>query len=143
MFKSYNMKSRQEIKERWESKERWEFINYGCYCYQISDEGRIKSFQYKDTRVLKQQLHKGYLCIGLSLKGIKKVKQVHRLVAFSFVDNPDPKNKIYVNHLDGDKTNNHYTNLEWCTSSENQKHSYATGLHPKPKYFLGNKGLTI
>ena len=64
--------------------------------------------------------------MGLSKDSKSKYKAVHRLVARLFVNNPD--NKPEVNHIDGDKSNNHYTNLEWVTRSENMKHGYETGL---------------
>lgn len=52
---------------------------------------------------------------------------VHRLVAMTFVKNPN--NYPEVNHIDGNKENCHYSNLEWCTRSQNAKHAHDTGLH--------------
>ena len=53
---------------------------------------------------------------------------VHRLIAEIFVYNPDPSNKNVVNHIDGNKKNNHASNLEWVSYSENNLHAYKTGL---------------
>lgn len=47
------------------------------------------------------------------------------MMAFKPVENME---KLEINHIDGDKTNNKLSNLEWCTGSENQKHAFATGL---------------
>lgn len=58
--------------------------------------------------------------------GTKKHKRIHQLVAFLFVDNPDGKK--CVNHLDGNKSNNAWWNLEWNTHAENNEHARRTGL---------------
>lgn len=60
---------------------------------------------------------------------------VHRLVATTFIPNTDSK-KIFVNHIDGNKQNNHVSNLEWATPSENCTHAYQTGLRPDNKHVL-------
>ena len=56
----------------------------------------------------------------------RKEYSVHRLVAMKYI--PNPQNKEQVNHKDGDKTNNHYTNLEWVTNKENHEHAVENGL---------------
>ena len=65
----------------------------------------------------------GYLLINTS----KKQYLMHRIVAETLIPNPD--NKPTVNHKDGDKKNNHPSNLEWSTYTENQIHAYANGLN--------------
>lgn len=64
----------------------------------------------------------GYLCVSLKTDSGWKNFSVHRLIAQCFLPNPD--NKPCVNHKDGNKHNNAVSNLEWCTYSENEKHSY-------------------
>ena len=93
----------------------------------------------------------GYVRAKLSLdSGVKRMR-IHRLVADAFLSNPE--NKPAVNHIDGNKKNNKVENLEWCTHSENEHHSYRTlgKQHPKllPKSIsieaikLRNAGITI
>lgn len=68
----------------------------------------------------------GYKLINLSKNGKATSFRVHRLVADHFIPNVD--NKPFVNHLDGDKTNNKVENLEWATEKENSEHAVASGL---------------
>ena len=68
----------------------------------------------------------GYQIVDLSRDGFRKHYLIHRLVALYFLDNID--NLPAVNHKDGVKVNNHVTNLEWCTSSQNTLHAQALGL---------------
>lgn len=89
--------------------------------YYISSDGRVFSERY--YKELKQEeTNKGYLRVHLFNDGIDLRESVHRLVAKCFVANPE--NKPQVNHIDGNKHNNDRSNLEWCTVSENVKHSY-------------------
>ena len=94
--------------------------------YWISENGKVISlFRGK---ILSSRLNEnGYEMVSLSSNGYDlKTHLVHRLVAGEFV--PNLKNKPQVNHINGDKSFNHYSNLEWCTSKENIIHAYQTGL---------------
>lgn len=117
--------------EVWKDIERYEGI------YQVSNMARIKSLdridcrgQHRKERVLKQAFDSdGYCIVTLSKERIGITKKVHRLVAQAFI--PNPEDKPEVNHIDGVKSNNQISNLEWATSCENQKHSRRIGLHPE------------
>lgn len=96
--------------------------------YEISWCGRV--YSPKTDTILKQRTHTGgYKMVTLWIKGKQHDRYIHRLVAQACLLNPD--NKKYVNHKDGDKTNNCEWNLEWVTASENQKHAYANGLNSR------------
>ena len=107
--------------------------------YQVSNCGRVKSFQKDKIKILKSSVSPfGYLRVVLCKDFNKKNRFVHVLVAQAFIPNPD--NKPQVNHIDGNKKNNHVSNLEWMTRSENIIHAFANGLsksgckHGKAKF---------
>jgi hypothetical protein len=69
------------------------------------------------------------MCVGLYKNKSRKSYQVHRLVAMTYIPNPD--NLPQVNHKDGNPLNNHVANLEWVTQSENMQHGISLGLIDK------------
>lgn len=104
--------------------EQWKVIDEH---YQISSFGRVKSFWHGKAKILKPVvLPNGYLRISLIIGGEKKGGMIHRLVAENFLPNHD--SNLVVNHIDGQKLNNHVSNLEWCTQQENVKHAVKRGL---------------
>ena len=72
----------------------------------------------------------GYYVVNLHKNGVGNVIPVHILVARAFIENTD--NMPTVNHKDGDKHNNHVSNLEWVSFSENNSHALENGLR-KPR----------
>lgn len=109
--------------------ELWKDIDGYDGMYKVSNIGRVYScpkYRHKG-KILKLHICKnGYLTVGLSKNKKRKNFLVHRLVGMEFVPNIDKKPEI--NHIDGNKKNNNCNNLEWVTSSENQKHSFELGL---------------
>lgn len=106
--------------------------------YEVSNLGNVKSLErnivrkdgtnyYIPERILRPcKSSKGYLNIGLNKNGRAKSYKVHRLVAEAFI--PNPENKLEVNHINADKTDNRVDNLEWATRKENVQHSIDEGL---------------
>lgn len=86
--------------------------------YQISNFGRVKSFYFKNPRILKPHKVKGYSNVELYKNKKKKQFYIHRLVMENFcpIEN---MNVLDVNHKDENKSNNHISNLEWMTHKDN------------------------
>lgn len=102
-------------------------INNQETLYEISEYGDIRNIQR--NKILKPQTTQyGYKRIILSVNKKPKNFNVHRLVAQTFLEE-NVNNLPYVNHKDGNKENNHYSNLEWVTPQENSKHAWDTGLN--------------
>lgn len=89
------------------------------------NEGQYESRNQKE-KVLKSYINnKGYRYIDLRIDGKTQKFLIHRLVAMAYIDNPN--NYPVVNHIDCNPLNNHYSNLEWCTMSHNNKWAYDKG----------------
>ena len=91
--------------------------------YEVSNYGNIRNT--KSGQILNPgESGNGYKQVALKMKASNKFEKryVHRLVSFYWLENPE--NKREVNHINLDKTDNRVENLEWITSSENQKHKY-------------------
>lgn len=101
----------------------------------VFPERRRRHVRRYDAVILTKQLlkDKGYEIVSLVpyFETIGKTYYVHRLVAEAFVKNDRPEVATQINHKDGDKANNHYSNLEWVTAGENIRHARALGLYPK------------
>ena len=87
----------------------------------INEQGTV--IRLRTRKPIKQSVNNGYYQVCLQ---DKKTYRVHRLVATAFILNPEDKPQ--VNHIDGDKLNNHVSNLEWVTNDENREHAIANGL---------------
>jgi hypothetical protein len=109
--------------------ETWKPIN-GFSGYEISNLGRVKSYKHDriNGRLLSICVNRnGYAYVVLRDSECKKnYKTIHQLVAHAFISNLD--NKPQVNHIDGNKRNNHVSNLEWVTAQENTLHACIIGL---------------
>lgn len=120
---------------------------FGYPDYEISNYGRVKTksrnvrythavtgkehFRMTEERFLKQYENNrtGYKFLQPRLNGKPKNETIHRLVAMTFIDNPE--GLFCVNHKDGNKHNNCVDNLEWCSNEYNHKHATLTGLKAK------------
>lgn len=113
--------------------------------YEVSDDGKVRSVDriVHDTKgrytgikkrlrgvEMKTPISNGYPVVNIHRDSVSNVVPVHVLVAEAFI--PNPNNYPTVNHIDGDKTNNHVENLEWASYAQNNVHALKTGLR-KPR----------
>ena len=104
--------------------ETWKKLTFFGDIYEISTKGNIRN--RLTNRVLKNKVKKnGYVEICLYHNGLSKYFLVHRLVALTFLDNPEGKKQ--VNHLNNNPADNRVENLAWCTPSENNLWGYKHG----------------
>lgn len=100
--------------------------------YQVDENGDVYSlprFGSKFKERIKMKTHVtmgGYRKVQFAKNGKRICVFIHRLIAEYFIPNPDGKR--CVNHIDGNKNNNHPSNLEWCTQQENIIHAFSMGL---------------
>lgn len=128
------------MKEIWKDIENYEGL------YQISNLGNVRRMRFINYTTDKFQIKElkpsdngsGYKIVGLCKNGKRTNHYIHRLVCQMF--NPNPHNFDEVNHIDHNKNNNIFTNLEFCSRSYNVKYSFDQGIRKAKKNMLGKKG---
>lgn len=114
----------EESEEPQEATEKWQVLE-NFPDYQISTLGRV--FSMKRDKILKPYKSRGYCLVDLGTRKIKRCAvYVHRLVAETFI--PNPEHKEEVNHKNSKRDDNRVENLEWVTPKENVRHSYEFGF---------------
>jgi len=121
----------------------WKQIDLFDGLFSVSNTGFIRN--NKTNKILKQTMIKtGYYSVAVKpygRTGINKCFRVHREVALAFLDRVDSKD--FVNHKDGNKSNNCVENLEWCSRQENINHAHLNGLmHPAKGEKIASSRLT-
>src|SRR5574344_1485189 len=91
--------------------------------YEVDENSNIRGKRF--GKVIKPKLTGGSYSVGLCSNGMYWWHNVHRLCAMAWIGLPEGYESMDVAHNDGDRTNNHYTNLRWATRTENSHDRYA------------------
>ena len=120
------------------TKEEWRPIKGYEGFYEVSNLGRVRSCDRREKhsdghlrmrygKMLHSSIQdRGYAHVILHQNGNRKTHAIHRLVATAFI--PNPENRTTVNHIDGNKQNNNFQNLEWVSPKQNTVHAVKLGL---------------
>ncbi|MBN2167596.1 MAG: HNH endonuclease [Marinilabiliaceae bacterium] len=102
--------------------EEWKELDFTDKKYEISNYGRIKSYCYdkNNGKIVKPGNIKGFFNVSLRVDGKKKSYLVHKLTAEYFVKKESDEQSVVI-HIDWNKQNNHYSNLQWVTRDESYK----------------------
>lgn len=98
------------------------------YNYEVYEDGQVYSY-YRNRFLVGDITKQGYLQYTLSIDGKRTRIKAHQLVANLFIDKPYSDKELIINHKDGNKLNNHYSNLEWVTYYENNLHARKNNLN--------------
>lgn len=116
----------------------WKEISALLMRYDIFKNGNVYD-SLRGRMIKRHTTRNGYEYVHLRYQGKSKLYSVHRLVGIVYVPGYEPN--LDINHIDGNKTNNHFNNLEWVTRSRNIKHAYENNLRGSckgiPKTALG------
>lgn len=125
--------------------ELWEDVENLKGHLKVSNLGRVKRVDHRYNRpehlITFVPDHDGYCTFGVSINGNGYSYKLHRLVAQTFIPNPD--NKPQVNHKNGIKQDNRVENLEWCTAKENMQHAVKIGLHKNDSTYMKRKNAEL
>lgn len=120
-------------------KEIWKDVPGYENCYLVSHNGCVKSIKFNDHVILKNDLVRGYKCVRLSKNGKAKRFLVHQLVAMAFLEHKPCGHKLVVDHIDNDKTNNYFLNLQIISQRDNASKDRKGGVSKYLGVFRDNR----